>query len=503
MKKKLKVLKEKRILIEKQSKSLNPSAALLFIFALLIIGIPPVHAQYSLENAFPNLNFTSPVDFQNPNDGSNRVFIVEQSGIIKVVENSASVSAAKVFLNITDRVEDGGEMGLLGLAFHPDYRNNGYFYVDYTKDNPIETVISRFKVSDTNSDSGDAETELILMKIFQPYSNHNGGQIAFGPDSMLYIALGDGGSRGDPQNRAQNRDSLLGKILRINVDSASLPLNYSIPPDNPFVNNTEGFREEIFAYGLRNPWRFSFDFSTGKIWCGDVGQGDWEEINIIESGKNYGWRCYEGNHQYNLSECNDTNYVFPVWEYPHTEGRSITGGYVYRGTSIPNLFGKYIYADFETRKIWALTYDGINPAQNEFILTAPGGISSFGADKDNELYLCSFDGKIYKLKNNLTDVSAGREKKLDYYLVKNYPNPFNPATRITFNVPEESRVEIQVVDILGNITLLINKTFRPGIYEEPWDASSFSSGVYFIIMKAEPLASKRTFRSTVKALLLK
>jgi glucose/arabinose dehydrogenase len=504
MKKKLKAIKEKVILIKKQSKSSKPSLTTKIIFALLLIYNLPLNAQYILENAFPNLSFTNPVDFQTPNDGTDRVFIVEQSGIIKVFENSVSVSTEKEFLNITERVEDGGEMGLLGLAFHPDHRNNGYFYVDYTKGNPRETVISRFKVSDNNSDSADINSELILMKIFQPYPNHNGGQIAFGPDSMLYIALGDGGSRGDPQNRAQNLDSLLGKILRINVDSASSPLNYSIPEDNPYANNTLGYREEIFAFGLRNPWRFSFDFTTGKIWCGDVGQGDWEEIDIIEKGKNYGWRCYEGNHEYNLTQCGDTGYVFPVWEYPHTEGRSITGGYVYRGSSIPDLFGKYIYADFETRKIWALTYDGINPAQNEFLLNAAGGISSFGVDRNKELYLCSFDGKIYKLRNNSTDVSSRSKTESEYYLVRNYPNPFNPSTSIIFGVPEESRVSVEVFDALGNkISELVNKTYQPGSYREIWNATSFSSGVYFIVMKAEALVSRRIFQSKSKALLLK
>ncbi|MGE5860465.1 MAG: PQQ-dependent sugar dehydrogenase, partial [Ignavibacteria bacterium] len=328
--------------------------------------------------------------------------------------------------------------------------------------------------------------------------------IAFGPDSMLYIALGDGGSRGDPQNRAQNRDSLLGKILRIDVDSASLTLNYSIPTDNPYKNNTEGYREEIFAYGLRNPWRFSFDLSDGKLWCGDVGQDNWEEINIIEKGKNYGWRCYEGNHSYNLSGCSDSGYISPIWEYPHSEGRSITGGYVYRGDSIPELFGKYIYADFETRKVWALTYNGANPPANEFLFTAPGGISSFGVDQKNELYLCCFDGNIYRLEKILTGVSNRNEQKLDYYLLQNYPNPFNPATKITYKIPEESRVEIKVTNILGEeISEIVNKIVQPGVHEEIWDASSFSSGVYFIRMTAESAVSQKIFRNTIKILLLK
>lgn len=475
------------------------------ILGLLILLNTSAYAQYTLLNAFPELNFTNPVDFQHPGDGSNRAFIVEQRGIIRVAENNDdAVSTTKNFLNITGRVADGGEMGLLGLAFHPDYSINGYFFVNYTKDNPRETIISRFKVSGSNRDSADADSELIIMRISQPFENHNGGQIAFGPDTMLYIALGDGGSRGDPGNRAQNLDSLLGKILRINVDSASLPLNYSIPPDNPFAGNVDGYREEIYAYGLRNPWRFSFDFSTGKLWCSDVGQDDWEEINIIEKGKNFGWRCYEGKHEYNLSGCNDTGYVFPIWEYSHSEGRSITGGYVYNGDSIPELSGKYIYADFISGKVWALIYDGINPALNEFLLTAPGGVSSFGVDQNNELFLCSFDGKIYKLRNNLTGVGKSNGENPDYYLIRNYPNPFNPRTKIVFRIPEESTVAIEIFDILGNkISELLNKNLKPGYYEENWEAHAFSSGMYIISMRVQTSASKKLIQLRTKALLLK
>ncbi len=355
------------------------------------------YPQFTLQNAFPNLTFTNPVDLQNAGDGTDRIFAVEQAGVISVFENNANVSVKKKFLDITDSVSSGGEMGLLGLAFHPNYENNGYFYVNYTKSLPYRrTLIVRFKVSSTNPDSADRSSSKILMEIAQPYSNHNGGQLAFGPDGYLYIALGDGGSGGDPQNNGQNKSSWLGKLLRIDVDHTQGSLNYAIPPDNPFANNTQGYKEEIYAYGLRNPWRFSFDFSIGRLWCADVGQGDWEEVDIITNGGNYGWRCYEGNHSYNQTGCSGTNYLFPIWEYSHSEGYSITGGYVYRGPNLPELYGKYIYADYGTRKIWALTYDGINPAANQLLLTASGSITSFGVDMNNELYICSFDSKIYR-----------------------------------------------------------------------------------------------------------
>lgn len=355
------------------------------------------YPQFTLQNAFPNLTFTNPVDLQNAGDGTDRIFVVEQAGRIYVFENNPTTTVKKLFLNIVDSVSSGGEMGLLGLAFHPNYENNGYFYVNYTKSSPYRrTLISRFKVSSTNPDSADRSSATILMEIAQPYSNHNGGQLAFGPDGYLYIALGDGGSGGDPQNNSQNKSSLLGKLLRINVDQIQGSLNYSIPPDNPFANNSQGFKEEIYAYGLRNPWRFSFDFTTGNLWCGDVGQSSREEIDIITNGGNYGWRCYEGTLPYNTSGCTGTNYLPPIWEYPRSEGYSVTGGFVYRGPNLPELYGKYIYGDYGTKKIWALTYDGVNPPVNQFLVTCNSAISSFGVDLNNELYVVGYNGIIYR-----------------------------------------------------------------------------------------------------------
>ena len=353
--------------------------------------------QYTLQEAFPNLTFSGPLVLQNAGDGTDRIFVVEQSGKIYVFENNTGVTVKKKFLDITDSVSSGGEMGLLGLAFHPNYENNGYFYVNYTKSSPYRrTLIVRFQVSNANPDSADRSSSKILMEIAQPFSNHNGGQLAFGPDGYLYIALGDGGSGGDPQGNAQNKSSLLGKLLRIDVDQTQGSINYAIPLNNPFKNNTQGFKEEIYAYGLRNPWRFSFDSPTGRLWCADVGQNAWEEIDLIVKGGNYGWRCYEGNHNYDLSGCTDTNYIFPVWEYSHSDGVSITGGYVYRGPNLPDLYGKYIYGDFGTRKIWALTYDGINPPTNKLLLTSSVSIASFGVDINNELYVVGYNGIIYR-----------------------------------------------------------------------------------------------------------
>lgn len=369
-----------------------------YLITLLILIPFAVSAQYNFEVAFPNLTFSSALDLQNAGDGSNRLFAVERNGIIKVLPNQSDVTATKTFLNITDRVTAGGETGLLGLAFHPDYATTGYFYVNYTAPSPLRTVISRFSVSSTNPDSADKTSELILLKYNQPYSNHNGGCVAFGPDGYLYIAAGDGGSGGDPDGNAQNITNLLGKIIRIDVNNPQPPLNYGIPADNPFVDSTNvNIRKEIYAWGLRNTWRFSFDPITGWLWAGDVGQGTWEEVDIIQNGKNYGWRCYEGTHPYDLSGCNGT-YEPPIWEYQHnsTGGFSITGGYVYRGQNVPELYGKYIYGDYVSTRVWALEYDGINPTVNTQITQAPGSITSFGVDENMELYLVSFNGKIYR-----------------------------------------------------------------------------------------------------------
>ena len=349
-----------------------------------------------VQEAFPKLSFDRPVDLQHAKD--NRLFVVEQEGIISVFPNDPAVANSKVFLDIEDRVDDSGnEEGLLGLAFHPDYSRNGYFYVNYTASNPDRTVISRFKVSGTDRDQAEKSSEQVLLEIPQPYSNHNGGQIAFGPDGYLYIAVGDGGSGGDPQNHGQNLKTLLGTILRIDVNKQAAGKNYAIPADNPFANNNNGNKEEIWAYGLRNPWRFSFDAMTNTLWAADVGQNKWEEIDIIEKGGNYGWDRMEGKHCFEpASGCDTEGLILPIWEYSRDEGVSVTGGYVYRGSAIEQLKGKYIYADFASSRIWSLDFTDRNNPVNTELFKVPFPISSFGVDQQGELYITGFDGKIYK-----------------------------------------------------------------------------------------------------------
>jgi glucose/arabinose dehydrogenase len=473
---------------------------LLIAIMILFITGTSIKAQFTLQNAFPNLSFSSAVFLTHADDSTDRIFVVEQDGFIKVFPNTQAAADAKIYLDIDDRVASGGEMGLLGLAFHPDYENNGYLYVNYTANNPRRTIISRFQVT-SNPDSADESSEFQILTFPQPYSNHNGGWIGFGPnDGYLYIATGDGGSGGDPENYGQRINTLLGKILCIDVDGGT---PYAIPPTNPFIDSTNvEVRKEIYAWGLRNPWRCSFDPVTGWLIAGDVGQGDLEEIDVIENGKNYGWRCYEGNHTYNMSGCNYPEYIFPVWEYSHSLGYSITGGYVYRGASVPELFGKYIYADYGSRRVWALSYDGITPPSNELLLTAVSNPTSFGVDQDNELYVVGF-GTIYRFTPTVTSIQD--ETELDEYkLEQNYPNPFNPSTVLRYSVPEDSDVSIKIYDALGNqVDSIISGSIQKGFYQKTWNAEKVSSGVYYAKMTAKSLNSNKTFLKVIKMLYLK
>lgn len=327
-----------------------------------------------------------------PGDNS-RLFVIEQAGRIRIIKNGALL--ARPFLNITSRIASGGERGLLGLAFHPNYAANRQFFVNYTNLSG-HTVIERFECSTTDADSAVVATDTVLLTINQPFSNHNGGMIAFGPDGYLYIGMGDGGSGGDPDERAQNPLELLGKMLRINVDGGSL-----IPPDNPFVGNPS-YRPEIWALGLRNPWRWSFDRSTGDMYIGDVGQGVLEEVSYqlaaSNGGENYGWDIKEGTACFEPpSGCSSTGLTDPIYEYPHASGRcSITGGYVYRGCAMPDMQGRYFFADYCTSEIWSVRVIGgaATDLQNHTaeLGLALAGLSSFGEDNRGEIYVCHFLG---------------------------------------------------------------------------------------------------------------
>ncbi|MEM7314174.1 MAG: PQQ-dependent sugar dehydrogenase, partial [Planctomycetota bacterium] len=310
--------------------------------------------------AFPKLKPRRPVVITNAADGSNRLFICTQQGVIHWLKNDQSAEETQKFLDIEDRVtykDSQNEEGLLGMAFHPDFKSNGQFFVYYTtKAEPNTSVISRFHVSKDDPNKADPDSEEEIWRLKQPYWNHNGGTIAFGPDGYLYIGLGDGGSGNDPHGHGQNLETWFGSILRIDVNKKDEGLGYAIPKDNPFVNR-EGAKPEIWAYGVRNIWRLSFDRETGHLWAADVGQDRWEEINIIRKGGNYGWNLREGFHKFlprkgkapaDSVETMPDDLVEPVWEYDHDVGRSITGGHVYRGKNVPELTGKYLYADYVT-----------------------------------------------------------------------------------------------------------------------------------------------------------
>jgi len=356
-----------------------------------ISGIPNSDGDsLAIVRVFEALDFVRPVDLQHHDE---LIFLVEQRGIIQVFENNPSVTSSSTFMDVSGRVDDAGnEEGLLGLAFHPGFSQNGFFYVNYTTANST-TRISRFESSLQYPPQGDPDSEMILLEFPQPYGNHNGGQISFGPDGYLYIAAGDGGSAGDPQGNGQNTGTLLGNILRIDVDHPSANLNYGIPSDNPFAGNQSGAREEIYAYGLRNPWRMSFDSSTGELWTADVGQNSFEEIDIIENGGNYGWKIMEAEDCFQ-SNCDPAGLMLPYFHYDRSSGSSITGGYVYRGP-VKNLSGQYIYADYSTGRIWALE-TGTGSPQHTLLFDTSHGITTFGVDNEQELYFCSLEGQIYK-----------------------------------------------------------------------------------------------------------
>ena len=335
-----------------------------------------------------------PVYITHAGDGSGRLFIVEQGGVIRIFKNGSLLTTP--FLNITSRVISGGEQGLLSVAFHPNYETNGRFFVNYTAPGggaAGQSIIAEYRVSAANPDVAD-NTERVLLAIPDPFSNHNGGLNKFGPDGFLYIGLGDGGSGGDPQNNGQRLDTLFGKVLRINVDGAQ---PYAIPSDNPFVGTT-GARGEIWAYGLRNPWRFSFDPCNNRLFLADVGQNAWEEVDLIQRGGNYGWRIMEGPVCFNPpSGCSTTGLQMPIGSYDHGQGCSVTGGYVYRGTASPILIGRYLFADYCSGRLWELRETGPNVWAMRQLAQTGLTISSFGEGEDRELYIVHHAGSIYRV----------------------------------------------------------------------------------------------------------
>jgi glucose/arabinose dehydrogenase len=362
---------------------------LALILAAVISQAEPVITLEPVASGLPNLVSIT-------HAGDSRLFITLQSGLVMIHDGTHVLPDP--FLDVRSLVTSNGERGLLSIAFHPHYAQNGFFYVNYTNLSG-NTVVARYSVSPQNPNRANPSSAVPILTINQPFENHNGGQLQFGPDGYLYIGMGDGGSGGDPGNRAQNLGDLLGKMLRIDVDSGS---PYAIPPSNPFRSQA-GARAEIWALGLRNPWRFTFDRNTGDLWIADVGQGKWEEIDFEPAtsigGENYGWRRMEGTHCFNpATNCNPGNLVLPIIEYNHDVGCSVTGGYVYRGTRNPRLAGRYIYGDFCSGMIWSATRESNGAVTTRDLLNTSFNVSTFGEDLAGEIYVGDYsNGILYRL----------------------------------------------------------------------------------------------------------
>jgi glucose/arabinose dehydrogenase len=466
----------------------------------------------TLVDAFPNLSFTSALHLTHSGDGTNRIFVVQQNGKIIALPNdsNATASQTKVFLDISNKISaNTGEQGLLGLAFHPNYSSNGYIYVDYTAPSPLRTVIARYKVKTSDPNKIDSLSEYKLLEINQPFTNHNGGTVMFGMDGFLYIGMGDGGSSGDPNGNAQNTQVLLGKMLRIDVSDTTTTRRYLIPNTNPFYNNPSSGMEEIFTWGMRNPWKYSQDPVTGIIYCGDVGQNIWEEVDILQVGRNYGWRVMEGFACYNPSTgCDTTGKTLPIKVYDHSTGDcAITGGYVYRGNRRPELRGAYIYGDYCSGKLRMLRYNNGVVTSDSLLMQKAIAISSFGVDQFNELYVVATAaaGKIWKFNKSplATGIEENETLPKEYKLVQNYPNPFNPSTMISYSIPKAGYVKLQIFDITGKqIRSLVNTNQQPGKYDISFNGkdeygNSLPSGIYFYSLSSEK------FNETRKMLMIK
>ncbi|AZB36137.1 PQQ-dependent sugar dehydrogenase [Chryseobacterium bernardetii] len=444
------------------------------LFTLSIFSSLIVNAQ-SINLVEFATGLTSPVEITNANDS--RLFVVQQNGIIKIIQPDGTINSTN-FLNISSKILFNGERGLLGLAFHPQYSTNGYFFV-YYNNTAGNVVLARYSVNSTNPDVADPNSEKILLNIPKPFANHNGGSIHFAPDGKLWVITGDGGSAGDPNNNAQNKNSLLGKMLRLDVDATG---PYNIPPDNPFVGNTIDGADEVWAYGLRNAWKFSFDLTTGNAMIADVGQGAIEEINkmpITQAGINYGWRCYEGNTAYNTTGCPaQSTMTFPVAVYDHSGGKcSITGGYVYRGTQYPSLQGKYFFADYCSNQIGILNTDNSITWTSAY---SGNGFSSFGQDSQKELYVAGVEsGKIYKITTGTLNTHENDFPET----IKIYPNP--ASKQIFISGVKGKNTTAEIISAEGRKMLKTdNITNEKGI-----DISGLTPGVYFINLKSEDYKS--------------
>ncbi|KQR94847.1 cadherin [Chryseobacterium sp. Leaf180] len=442
---------------------------LLLFFSLVLFSFSQSQTISLIEFA---TGLSNPVEITHANDS--RIFVVQQNGIIKIVQPTGAVNAAD-FLNISSKVNFGGERGLLGLAFHPQYATNGYFFVFYNN-TAGNLVVARYSVSSTNANVADANSEKIIINIPKPFDNHNGGSIKFDPSGYLWVVTGDGGSGGDPNNNSQNKNSLLGKLLRLDINTAA-NIPYAIPPGNPFIN-VDG-ADEVWAYGLRNAWKYSFDLTTGNVLIADVGQNQFEEINrvpITQAGANYGWRCFEGNTAYNSSGCTvGANYTTPVAVYDHTGSKcSITGGYVYRGTTYPALQGMYFFADYCSAQIGMLNQSNIVTWTTPFT----GNLfSTFGEDSSKNLYVAAVNnGKIYKIASGSLATEETFRKP-----IRIYPNPAHETLFIEGF--DDYAFSAQILTLEGRVVLNDTKLN----FDNSLDIRGIPAGTYYIHIKMNDL----------------
>jgi glucose/arabinose dehydrogenase len=465
----------------------------------ILISFCIAHFNYLL--AQPTLGFnkiaqglTSPVDIKNAGDGSKRLFIVEQSGTIRIYRNGNVLS--KPFLNVSSVVRyNGGEAGLLSIAFHPNFEQNGYFFIYYTALN-WNVTLARYRVSATNPDVANPNSGVILFSYPKPggFHNHNGGSLQFGKDGYLYISIGDGGDAGDPFNNAQNINSPFGKMLRLDINVTNAPY-YKIPPDNPFVNNPNALHS-IWALGLRNPWKWGFDRQNGNMWIGDVGQDKWEEIDFRRpaqsAGSNYGWRCYEGNAAYNTTGCrNKSTYGFPIFQYPHNTtngGFCVIGGYVYRGSAYPQLQGYYVCADYISANAWKLKPNGAGGWDIYLQKNVPLSLVSFGEDETGELFASSRDGNIYSITAQSSFAQSSPDSVISKTTTFIYPTLVDNRT-ITLVLNDAFRI-VRLVDMSGHE--VIHKDISGITGKLTLHLASIASGMYIV-----ELVGKNTMQQKV------
>ncbi len=433
---------------------------------LMLIGLSGLASSQTIGLTSFATGFSSPIEITHP-VGDARLFVVQKGGSIKILNLDGTVNPTNFLTLPSGTVSNGSEQGLLGLAFHPNYATNGYFFLNYTN-TAGNTVIARYSVS-ANPNVADATSGTILLTINQPYANHNGGTIRFGADGYLYIGMGDGGSAGDPGNRAQNISENLGKMLRIDVDG---PAPYGIPPTNPYVGVAGN--DEIWAIGLRNPWKFSFDMLNNDLWIADVGQDAYEEVNYnpapVAPGLNFGWKCYEANNVYtNGCAVSGTNYTFPVAQYSHSSGCSITGGYVYRGSTYPNFYGKYFMADYCFNKIGMIS---VGSSTITWSNAFSGNFTTFGQDLNGEIYVAGINnGIVYKL----IDTSQLANNAFDAQNFQLYPNPAKTEVFIKSDQIKYP-AQAQIFDLTGK--LLLDQSISETT--QSVNTSTLSGGIYLM-----------------------